>query len=126
MSSSLRIVHCDDSPDTLMLLEHWLEDHPDLVLVSSARGVRASIEQVREHQPDVVVTDTLGMTGDATFLRWLRDAAPDAAVVLFTGYRASQLVPDIVELADRVVTKGIDEAELVAELRSLRRGTGAS
>ena len=120
MTAPLRIVHCDDSADFLMLFEHWLEDHPDLLLVSSAQGMREAIDQVHRLQPDVVVTDTMGVTGSAAFLGWLRDAAPGASIVLFTGYEAFQLDRPIVELVDRVVTKRIDEHELVAELRSLR------
>ena len=76
MTDPLRIVHCDDSDDVLVLFEHWLEDHPDLELVASAHGVREAIEEARRHQPDVIVTDTMGMTGSADFLGWLHDAAP--------------------------------------------------
>ena len=120
MTDPMRIVHCDDSGDILVLFEHWLEDHPDLELVASARGVREAIEEALRHQPDVIVTDTMGMTGSPDFLGWLHDAAPAADLVLFTGYEAFQLDPAIVERVDRIVTKRVDETELVAALRSLR------
>ncbi len=120
MTDPLRIVHCDDSADVLILFEHWLEDHPDLELVASAHGIRAAIEDARRLQPDVIVTDTMGMTGNGAFLGWLRDAAPGAALVLFTGYEAFQLDPAVVAHVDRIVTKKVDETELVAQLRSLR------
>ena len=115
----LRIVHCDDSDDVLVLLEHWLEDHPDLELVASAHGIRAAIEAARAHQPDVIVTDTMGMGGSETFLGWLHDAAPSARIVLFTGYERHQLGA-VAERADAVVTKRVDEVELVAAVRALR------
>ena len=119
MTAPLRIVHCDDSADVVALVADWFEDHDDLELVSSALGMRAAIEQVREHQPDVVVTDTMGVYGAETFLTMLREIAPAAAIVLFTGYERFQLRTGIVELVDRTVTKGFDETELVDVLRSL-------
>jgi DNA-binding NarL/FixJ family response regulator len=122
VSSPLRIVHCDDSPDVLLLVEHWLEDHPDLVVVASALGIRAAIEMVELHRPDVVVTDTLGSPRDASLLLWLHDAAPHAKLVIHTGYKPHQLAPELTRLADRVVTKMSDELELVAALRSLMAG----
>lgn len=119
MPKPLRIVHCDDAPDVLMLVEHWLEDHSDLELVASAPGLRAALAHVQAQQPDVAVTDTMSMTQGEEFLGWLRAAAPAAAIVLYTGYERHQLGLRIVQLVDRVVTKQIDEADLVATLRSL-------
>jgi DNA-binding NarL/FixJ family response regulator len=122
VSPPLRIVHCDDSPDVLLLVEHWFEDHPDLDVVASALGIRAAIEMVELHKPDVVVTDTLGSPREDSLLRWLHDAAPDARLVVYTGYRPHQLAPDLVRLTDRIVTKTSDDVELVAALRSLAAG----
>ena len=117
----LRIVHCDDSPDILVLVEHWFEDHPDLQVVASALGIRAAIEMAELHRPDVIITDTLGSPRDAELLLWLHDAAPNAKLVIFTGYGPHQLSPELARLADRIVTKSTDEVELVAALRSLTR-----
>ena len=122
VSQPLRIVHCDDSPDVLLLVEHWFEDHPDLEVVASALGIRAAIELVAQHRPDVVLTDTLGSPRDAALLRWLHDAAPNASLVVYTGYTPHQLAPEMVRLADRIVTKTSDDLELVAALRSLVAG----
>ena len=121
MTQPLRIVHCDDSPDVIRLVEDWFQDHPDLRLLASALGMRASVEQVRAHQPDVVVTDTMGVTGAEVFLGMLREVAPDARIVLHTGYQPFQLRPAIRELVDAIVTKGFDETELDAVLRALPR-----
>lgn len=121
MQDPLRIVHCDDSESFSLLVRDWLEDHPDVEVVHTAHGIREAIDRVREVQPDVVVTDTLGASSDPRYLTWLRDAAPRARLVVFTGYLRSQLHPDVVALADAIVTKGIDESELVRVLRSLPR-----
>jgi DNA-binding NarL/FixJ family response regulator len=114
---ALRIVHCDDSPSFLMLMRHWLEDHPGLQIVHSALGIRDAIEHVRALQPDVVVTDTFGSATDASYLRWLREAAPGARLVIFTGYLPTQLGPELGEVADAVVTKHVDEREVVDAIR---------
>ena len=103
-----------------MLTRHWFEDHPDLEIVHSALGIRDAIEHVAALQPDVVVTDTFGSSADATYLGWLRDAAPPALLVIFTGYREGQLGEALRELADAVVTKQHDERELVTVIRRLR------
>ena len=124
VSPPLRIVHCDDSPDVLLLVEHWCEDHPDLDVVASALGIRAAIEMVELHQPDIVITDTLGSPRDDSLLRWLHDAAPDAKLVVYTGYRPHQLAPDLARLADRIVTKTSDDVDLVTALRSMTAGPG--
>ena len=116
---TLRIIHCDDSPSFLTLMRHWFEDHPDLEIVHSALGIRDAIEHVRALQPDVVVTDTFGSSADATHLGWLRDAAPPARLVIYTGYREDQLGDGLREVADAVVTKQHDERELVAVIRRL-------
>jgi len=114
-----RIVHCDDSPSFLMLARHWFEDHGDLEIVHSALGIRDALEHVRALQPEVVVTDTFGSSTDPTHLGWLREAAPAAALVIFTGYREDQLGGELREMADAVVTKQHDERELVATIRRL-------
>ena len=62
----------------------------------------------------------MGMTGNDALLGWLNDAAPSAAIVLFTGYEQHQLSAAIAGRADAVVTKRVDETELVAALRALR------
>jgi DNA-binding NarL/FixJ family response regulator len=119
VTAPLRIVHCDDSPDVLLLVEHWFEDHPDLDVVASALGIRAAIEQVGRHQPDVVVTDTLGSPRDASLLLWLHEAAPEARLIIYTGYAPHQLAPELTRIAERVVTKTSDEHDLVAALRAV-------
>jgi DNA-binding NarL/FixJ family response regulator len=121
MTAPLRIVHCDDSEDVIGLVDDWFGDHPDLDLVASALGMQAALEQAQARQPDAIVTDTMGLIGGETYLRMLRGAAPHAAIVLYTGYERFQLRPTIVELVDRIVTKDIDETELVAALRDLPR-----
>ena len=74
---------------------------------------------MRALQPDVVVSDTFGAPDDPTYLGWLHDAAPDARLVVFTGYREAQLGESLRVVADAVVTKHHDERELVAAVRRL-------
>jgi DNA-binding NarL/FixJ family response regulator len=119
----LRVVHCDDSPSFLMLMRHWFEDHPDVRIVHSALGIRDAIEHVRALRPDLIISDTLGSATDPSHLRWLREAAPGARLVIFTGYLERQLDPALRAVADRVVTKGVDERELLAAIRAI---TGAA
>jgi hypothetical protein len=68
------------------------------------------------------VTDTFGSTTDPTILAALHEAAVRARLVIFTGYRESQLHPAVRRLAHAVVTKSHDETGLARTIRALVTG----
>ena len=115
----VRIVHCEGSQSFLLLTRDWLEDHHDLEIVHSALGADEALSAVRALHPDVVVTDTFGLPSDPAILTALREAAPGARLVIFTGYRESHLHPAVRQFADAVVTKSHHELSLVETIRAL-------
>jgi two-component system, response regulator, stage 0 sporulation protein A len=117
----MRIFCCDDSPSFLLLLEDWLDDHDDIELVGTAEDRAGALARVQDGELDVIVTDTFAPFGDARFLRALREAAPGARIVLYTGYSATELPDCVIGAADAVVRKGADEQSLVDALRALMR-----
>jgi DNA-binding NarL/FixJ family response regulator len=117
----LRVLHCDDSSSYRLLVEDWFEDYDDVRLVHSTSSVEDAVTHARSLRPDVVVTDTFGSLSAVAVIRRLHEAAPTACVLLLTGYLQRQLHREVVASVDCVITKGIDEEELIAALRSLAR-----
>lgn len=115
----IRIVACDDSPDFLELLAHWLEDHEEIELVGTAEDERSAAQLVEEQQPDVIVSDAFRPGGNPEYLRTLRRVSPRSRVLLHTGYESYQLAEGVPALADMIITKGFDEAALVEGIRRL-------
>ena len=46
----IRIVACDDSPDFIELLTHWLEDYDGIELAGTAEDERAAAQVVEREQ----------------------------------------------------------------------------
>jgi DNA-binding NarL/FixJ family response regulator len=115
----IRIVACDDSPDFIELLAHWLEDYDEIELVGSAEDEREAAAVVAAQRPDVIVSDAFRPGGNPEYLRTLRAASPESRILLHTGYEPYQLADAVNELADLVVIKAFDETELVEGIRRL-------
>jgi DNA-binding NarL/FixJ family response regulator len=120
----IRIVACDDSPDFIELLTHWLEDYDGIELVGTAEDERAAAQVVECERPDVIVSDAFRPGGNPGYLRTLRRVSPGSRVLLHTGYEAYQLSAGVRELADLIVTKGFDERDLVEGIRRLASDHG--
>jgi two-component system, NarL family, response regulator DevR len=117
--SPIRIVACDDSPDFIELLAHWLEDHDEIELVGTAENEGEAAAVVAAQRPDVIVSDAFVPGGNPEYLRALRAASPESRILLHTGYEPYQLLETVTELADLVVIKAFDETELVEGIRRL-------
>jgi DNA-binding NarL/FixJ family response regulator len=114
----IRVLLCDDSRSLATLVEHWLEDHDDLVFAGSIQHREDCREVVTAAQPDVVLLDTMGHPQDFSSLEAIRSAAPDAKVIVYSGYVAL-LGEDALPRADAFLDKGADQADLVAAIRSV-------
>jgi DNA-binding NarL/FixJ family response regulator len=86
-SRRLRVLLCDDSAELRGLLRSAVEGGRDVAIVGEVGDGDAAVRLTAEHQPDVVVLD-LEMPGPRpeALLRALRRAAPDAALVTFSGH----------------------------------------
>jgi DNA-binding NarL/FixJ family response regulator len=115
----IRIVACDDSPDFIELLAHWLEDYDEIELVGTAESEGEAAAVVAARRPDVIVSDAFVPGGNPEYLRALRAASPQSHILLHTGYEPYQLAEAVTELADLVVIKAFDETELVEGIRRL-------
>jgi DNA-binding response OmpR family regulator len=117
----------DDEPELRGLLGEYFSRHG--FAVDCAENSAAARAKLSAHTPDIVLLD-INMPGEngLSLARWLRDSAPQVAIVMLT--TASDTVDRIVGLelgADDYVPKPFDLRELLARVRAvLRRGAAAA
>ena len=126
MPQHIRIFHCDDSAAFTRLVQHWLEDHPDIEHVGAAHSGDDAVTTIGEARPDVVLLDTMGSPGDTTLLRRIRSEVPQARVIVYSGYVSLLEEGGLGAEADAYIEKNDDEDALVAMIRAVaaadRRG----
>jgi DNA-binding NarL/FixJ family response regulator len=115
----IRVFHCDDSAAFTRLVAFWLAEHPDIEHVGEARTAEAALASLPAVRPDVILLDTLGRPGDPALLGSMRAAAPDARVIVYSGYVRLMREEALGEKADAYLAKDDDEAALVALIREV-------
>ena len=119
MPQHIRIFHCDDSSAFTRLVRHWLDDHADLTHVGEAHSGEDAISAIGPARPDVVLLDTMGSPGDTTLLRRIRSEAPQARVIVYSGYVSLFDDGELGSEADAYIEKGDDDHALVAMIRAV-------
>ena len=119
MPRRIRIFHCDDSAAFTRLVRHWLDDHPDLEHVGAAHTGEDAITAIGPARPHVVLLDTMGSPGDTSLLRRIRSEAPQARVIVYSGYVSLLGDGELGAEADAYLEKGDDEQSLVAMIRAV-------
>ena len=117
----IRVFHCDDSAAFTRLVRHWLEEHDDVEHVGAAHTGDEALAALADARPDVVLLDTMGAPADGSLLERIRQTAPEARVVVYSGYLSivdsGQLGGD----ADAYLATGDDDDSLVAMIRAVVR-----
>ena len=88
MTDNLNVLVVDDSADLRDLISMVIERHPGgwRVVATAAEG-RQAIDEARTSQPDLVLLDiAMPVMDGMQALPHIRDAAPDALVVMLSGY----------------------------------------
>ena len=88
MTENLSVLIVDDSEDLRELLSLVIQRHPDgwEVVATAAEGEQA-IEEARTSQPDLVLLDiAMPVMDGMQALPHIRQAAPNAVVVMLSGY----------------------------------------
>jgi DNA-binding NarL/FixJ family response regulator len=115
----IRIFHCDDSAAFTRLVAHWLDEHGDIEHVGAAHTGDDAIAAIGPAQPDVVLLDTMGSPGDTALLRRIRAAAPQARVIVYSGYVSLLDEGALGVEADAYIEKSDGDDALVAMIRAV-------
>ncbi len=116
------VLVCEDAPDMRALLREALDADPGLEVVGEAGDGADALRLAEALQPDVVLLD-IGMPGPATadVVAGVRAAAPDAAIVVLSGYGPERLDPRVAREVSAHLPKTTD---LDAVRRTLRAAAG--
>ena len=116
----MKVLIVDDNDDIRQLLRLQLGLLPDMDLAEARDGSEA-VRCADALDPDVIVLDLEMpvMTGSEA-LPFLREAHPDAAIVLHTSTPRSLTPPEVTDAADDYVEKGGD---IVGCVRALGRSS---
>ncbi len=121
MPQALRIFHCDDSSAFTRLVRHWLDEHEGVQHVGEAHDGDEALQLLPKAHPDVVLLDTMGAPGDTSLLRRIRDAAPGARVIVYSGYLSILDSDQLGGEADAYLEKDDDENQLIAMINAVAR-----
>jgi two-component system, NarL family, response regulator len=112
------VLVCDDAPDMRELLRDALDADPRLRVVGEAGDGEDTMRLAAALQPDVVLLD-IGMPGPhpAEVVAGVRRAAPDAAIVVLSGYGPERLDATV---AGEVIAHLPKTTDLDAVRRTLR------
>ena len=117
-----RLIVCDDAPDMRALLRDALHDDEDLEVLGEAADGAAALRLAATLQPDVVLLD-IGMPGPGagTVVTGVRRAAPEAVIVVLSGFGPERLGPR----ASAEVSAHLPKTADLAAVRRTLREAGA-
>ena len=124
----IRVVIADDTRDMRLLLSLALELAGGFEVVGEAANGEEAIAQAAAHRPDVVLLDlAMPVVDGLQALPEIRTRAPDALVVVLSGFGADAMGEEAVRLgAATYVQKGVNPTELAEQLRALVRDKAAA
>ena len=91
----------------------------DIEHAGQAHTAQGAIDALKDAGADVVLLDTLGKPGDDTLLNAIRAVAPQAKVIVYSGYVRLMQEGALGDGADAYLEKSDDDAPLVAAIRAV-------
>lgn len=115
-----RVVIIDDTEDLRELLRFAL-GRAGMDVVGEAGDGAAGIEMVRRHRPDVVLLDlSMPVMDGMTALPKIRALVPEARIIVFSGFGASQLTERaLANGADDYLQKGTSLAKILDRIKEV-------
>lgn len=117
----LSVLICDDVDAMRMLLRVVVEQRPGLRVAGEASDGNQAVAEAKRLQPDVILLD-LSMPGRTGFdaLPEIRQVAPEAKVIVLSGFVASTTAPAVLELgAALFIEKGADPDVIVSAIEEV-------
>ena len=115
----IRVFHCDDSEAFTRLVAFWLAEYDDIEHAGAAHTAEEALTALPAVRPDVILLDTLGRPGDDSLLTEVRDAAPGARVIVYSGYVRLMHEGALGSAADAYLEKGDEDGPLIEAIRSV-------
>ena len=118
---TVRVVLADDAPDLREMLRLALEMTGDFTVVGEASDGEATVEAVRELQPDVLVLDvSMPLLGGLDAIPAIRRAAPACRILVLSGYSDGRLRAAALDAgADGFLVKGSLPRDVIDAIRAL-------
>jgi len=119
MSDGIRIFLCDDVPELRALLRFGLEEDESLQVVGEAGDAQSAVDEVAQLRPDVMLLDLSmpGMDG-LEAIPLLRAAAPECAIVVFSGFAADRMAKPALEMG---AVDYVEKGESLERVRAVVR-----
>jgi CheY-like chemotaxis protein len=121
MSQKAKVLIVDDEPFNIDVLQQELEEL-DYQVITASNGKEA-LEQIKKHQPDLILLDLMMpvLDGFAVLLEVKADAVlrdiPD--IIVSAEHDSKSIVKGIKQGADDYITKPIDAEHLKSKLKDL-------
>jgi DNA-binding NarL/FixJ family response regulator len=116
----MRIFLCDDSHSFGAVVGFWLEEADDLDLVGVAHDRAEAVSALCDARADVVLLDTMATGDDELAVDHVRELAPDAKVVVYSGHEPHAARQFVRGEPDLYLRKGDEPEHLIDALRDLR------
>jgi DNA-binding NarL/FixJ family response regulator len=95
----VRVLICDDYPAMRVLLREIIEVRPCMTAVGEAADGHEAIAEAKRLQPDVIVLDlAMPRKTGLEALREIGRVAPDAKVIIFSGFSIASVGDDLTAL----------------------------
>ena len=113
-----RVLICDDNAAMRTLLAVVVESSPALCVAGEAGDGDEAVAEARRHQPDVILLDlAMPRRSGLEALPELRSVAPDARIIVLSGFAAATVADQILELgAAAYLEKGTHPNAIVAAI----------
>jgi DNA-binding NarL/FixJ family response regulator len=114
----IRVLICDDHDAIRALLHLVVELGENMSVVGDAADGQIAIDEAERLQPDVILLDlSMPVLTGLDALPGIRRAAPDAAIVVFSGFATANVAAEMLALgAACYLQKGASPAVIIATI----------
>jgi len=124
MYDTIRIIIADDHELMRKSLPILLRKQDEIEIIADAENGKELVEKVREHKPDVVVTDIqMPIMDGVKATRKIKEEFPDIKVLALTMFNEDHLIVDMLEAgAKGYLLKNTTQDELMEAIKAVYNG----